>query len=188
LSRPDWTGRRLSQNSARGAIRPSPNSEATEHTINILCPIENERQERLISVREVDEAGAATLPIRFSLVLAHSENGYLLVFNQHRRVWELPGGFVDPGETPRQCAARELQEESGQSVGHLRWRAALEFFGPTGGTSFGALYSGDVLTMTPFAANSEIDAMGFWPATALPEDTSSIDRALVVCFGEEHGA
>lgn len=157
--------------------------QTVAHTINILCPIENERRERLISVREIDEANAATLPIRFSLVLAHSESGYLLVFNRRRRVWELPGGFVDSGETPRQCAARELLEESGQRVVDLRWRAALEFIGPTDGSHFGALYSGDVLTTTPFAASSEIDAIGFWPAAALPEDTSSIDRALVVSFG-----
>lgn len=153
------------------------------HAINLLCPIDNERRERLLSVREIDEASAATLPIRFSLVLALSESGYLLVFNRRRRVWELPGGFVDPGETPRQCAARELLEESGQRVIDLRWRAALEFIGSTGGTSFGALYYGQVLTATPFAANLEIDAIGFWPAAALPEDTSSIDRALVVCLG-----
>ncbi len=148
-----------------------------------ILPIENERRERLISVREIDEGYAATLLIRFSLIIARNENGYLLVFNKARRVWEMPGGFVDAGESPRQCAVRELNEESGQSVVELRWRAALEFYSPTHGTSFGALYSGDALITAPFTANAEIDAIGYWPAANLPEDTSNIDRALVACFG-----
>jgi ADP-ribose diphosphatase len=31
-------------------------------------------------------------------------------------IWELPAGLVDPGETPREAAARELEEELGFSV------------------------------------------------------------------------
>lgn len=153
------------------------------HSINVNCPIENERQERLIAVREIDEAGAAHLPIRFSLVIARREAAYLLVYNRIRRIWELPGGFVDAGESPRQCAVRELAEESGQHVIDLRWHAVLEFCSPGAGTSLGALYSGQVVKTAAFAGNAEIEAIGFWPATDLPEDTSSIDRALLAGLG-----
>jgi 8-oxo-dGTP pyrophosphatase MutT (NUDIX family) len=32
-------------------------------------------------------------------------------------VWVFPGGAIDPGETPTQCAARELREEAGIDLG-----------------------------------------------------------------------
>lgn len=31
----------------------------------------------------------------------------------NRTLWELPAGTVDPGETPRACAVRECEEETG---------------------------------------------------------------------------
>ena len=34
-------------------------------------------------------------------------------------IWEIPAGRLDPGETPEQCAARELEEEAGMRAGRL---------------------------------------------------------------------
>ncbi len=57
----------------------------------------------------------------FSLVVPLTEDrAILLVRNRHPspglRLLELPGGRIDPGETPRRAALRELEEETG-------WRA-----------------------------------------------------------------
>lgn len=143
--------------------------------------IENERGERLRAVRAIDEAAAAALPLAFSLVLGRSDAGYLLVYNRHRAVWELPGGFIDAGESARQCAIRELEEESGQRVTGLRWRAVLEIERPTG-TIHGALYCADIATVAPFAGSAETACAGFWPASGLPAGTSNIDRALIAYY------
>jgi ADP-ribose pyrophosphatase len=36
-----------------------------------------------------------------------------------RGLWEIPAGTLGPGEDPMQCAARELQEETGYKAGNL---------------------------------------------------------------------
>ncbi len=37
-----------------------------------------------------------------------------------RGTWALPGGRLEPGETPAQCGVREVLEETGLQVGPLR--------------------------------------------------------------------
>jgi mutator protein MutT len=61
-----------------------------------------------------------------ALVLLVDPQGAVLL--QHRdknapaspNQWSLPGGRLEPGETPEQAARRELLEETGLAVGELR--------------------------------------------------------------------
>jgi ADP-ribose pyrophosphatase len=48
----------------------------------------------------------------------------ILLIRQHRHaaggaILEVPAGKLDPGDTPEQCAARELEEEAGRKAGRL---------------------------------------------------------------------
>jgi ADP-ribose pyrophosphatase len=70
------------------------------------------------AIREVIEhPGAAG-------VAAFDDEGRLLLVRQYRypvgeALLELPAGRIDEGETPEQCAARELEEETGFRAGRL---------------------------------------------------------------------
>lgn len=48
----------------------------------------------------------------------------VLLLRQYRfatngTLWEVPAGKLDPGESPEQCAHRELEEEAGRRAGRL---------------------------------------------------------------------
>ncbi len=58
-----------------------------------------------------------------AVVVALSRARQVCLLHQHRhaaggRIWELPAGTIDPGETPPQTAARELREEAGVAAAH----------------------------------------------------------------------
>lgn len=51
--------------------------------------------------------------------------------------WELPGGFIDEGETPEEAAKRELREETGYEVDSLQ---SLGAFYPSFGSTNEKIY------------------------------------------------
>lgn len=52
------------------------------------------------------------VPCPLALVVMEVEEQILLGLNRWRESWELPGGMLEEGESPRQAAHRELREET----------------------------------------------------------------------------
>lgn len=48
-----------------------------------------------------------------AVLLRDEQDRFLAVKPNYRGHWLMPGGSLDPGESPRACAAREMQEEVG---------------------------------------------------------------------------
>ncbi|MFN0116005.1 MAG: NUDIX hydrolase [Paracoccaceae bacterium] len=49
-------------------------------------------------------------------VLVTRERGVLLLTRPHPPVWEMPGGAINPGESPAEAVGRETREETGREV------------------------------------------------------------------------
>lgn len=71
-----------------------------------------------------NEAGPATpkIDVRAAVI---SENKILLV-KERGDGWTLPGGWVDPGESPSEAAVRETKEESGYEVNAVKLMAIYD--------------------------------------------------------------
>jgi ADP-ribose pyrophosphatase YjhB (NUDIX family) len=70
--------------------------------------------------------------------LVRDPDGRLLVILRSQEpaagTWSLPGGRVDPGETPEQACIREVHEETGLVVVVRRHVGTVEREGPAGAT------------------------------------------------------
>jgi 8-oxo-dGTP diphosphatase len=124
-------------------------------------------------------------PLPAALTALWHDDRILLVFDRFRQSWELPGGRIDPGETPRQAAVRELREETGLQIEGLFFAGYARFvLGAERREEYAAIYVA-CLTETPdteisgFVPNGEISAICWWDGVeTLPGRTKVLDVVL----------
>ena len=59
-------------------------------------------------------SGPLAFPISVKGVVVRDET--VLLLRNEREEWELPGGKIELGESPEECLAREIEEETGWPV------------------------------------------------------------------------
>jgi len=137
---------------------------------------------RFVAFHEVAEQDIGSQPkLSYAVMMANTRKGVLLVLSRHRQVWELPGGLIDAGETPRAAAIRELAEESGCVAQQVRWRGVLEV--NDGSPHFGALLYCEVDAVAEDFSNAETVAIGYWRRDAAPAPLGHPDDAALRRFG-----
>ncbi|MEU7752824.1 NUDIX hydrolase [Micromonospora sp. NPDC049101] len=110
----------------------------------------------------------ADIPLTLALVVARYNGKTLLVLNRSRKEWELPGGMVEPGETPREAAVREFVEETGQTVPVISFVGAAKFrLMPDRRLEYSAVYVCGLVGRIPFVPNDEIADVRWWDGTEI---------------------
>ncbi len=135
---------------------------------------------RFVAFHEIPEIDAASHSLSYAVMMAHSGKGVVLVLSRFRKVWELPGGAIDPGESPRDAGIRELLEESGCVARETRWLGIVEV--DDGRPHFGALLYCEVDHVPEDFSNSETVAIDYWSAVAPPTPLGEPDEAVLRKF------
>jgi 8-oxo-dGTP diphosphatase len=121
------------------------------------------------------KAGHALLPLVYgSALIQDAEGRWLFQRRKDFDVWGIPGGILEPGESPAACARREAFEETGLVVRPVRLTAVLS------GPRHEILYpNGDRVEQTTFyfecaiaggslRADGESAALEFFPPDRIP--------------------
>ncbi|HEX2994245.1 MAG TPA: NUDIX domain-containing protein [Anaerolineales bacterium] len=83
--------------------------------------------------------------------------------------WSTPGGHLDFGETPEQCAVREVKEEVGLDVRDIRFRCVTnDVFEATGKHYITIWMDGKSTGEPSIAAEEEVAEIGWFAWNALP--------------------
>jgi len=77
-------------------------------------------------IRGTEEKMNSYEPIAGSFAVLNCAGKFLMCYNTWRKQWELPAGQREPNETPKECAIRELYEETGQLVNDLEFKGLLK--------------------------------------------------------------
>lgn len=114
-----------------------------------------------IVVSEEEMAGYTDLAGSFAVIFC--DGRVLMVYNKWREQWELPAGSREGDETAKECAVRELYEETGQSVSDLAFKGLLKLRKISDGRiKYNPVYAGNVVELEPFLKNDETSEMRLW--------------------------
>jgi 8-oxo-dGTP diphosphatase len=134
---------------------------------------------RFVALHEIPES-ALPASTRFAVMLARHADGVVLVFSRWRKVWELPGGLIDPGESARQCAVREFREETGGEAGEPEWLGCVEV--NDGSTHFGGVYRCTAREVPESFTSEETGGLASWARDRAPSPLGHADAALLNRF------
>ncbi|MBK4996626.1 NUDIX domain-containing protein [Pseudomonas sp. S37] len=72
-------------------------------------------------MKAMDSATARRKGIKLRATVIYRKDGQVLFVRKRNAKWNLPGGRVEPDETPLQAARREMAEETGLAFDELRF-------------------------------------------------------------------
>ena len=98
-------------------------------------------------------------------------DGHLLLVRNQRGFWSTPGGHLDFGESPAECAARETLEETGVQVSDIEFVAITNDVLPQLGRHYITIWMrATAPKLAPVIHDLvEIEAAGWFAPSALPE-------------------
>lgn len=141
----------------------------------ILLEHLNVKEEEIVNYENVTGAFA----------IVELDGQFLIGYNKWRQQWEFPGGGIEPGETAREAAVRELFEETHQRATELTFKGISRMQRPSGEFCYQAVFVGTIERLEPFVPSDE-DEMSEIMLWDMKQDIGYVDECdveLVKYFG-----
>ena len=126
-----------------------------------------------LNIKEDEIGNYENVTGAFAIVTVDGQ--YLIGYNKWRQQWEFCGGGIEPGETAREAAVRELFEETHQRAKKLVFKGVSRMQRPNGAICYQAVFVGSVERLEPFAVTDE-DEMSDIMLWDLKRDIGYVDE------------
>lgn len=102
-------------------------------------------------------------PLAGSYAIIQVRDEILFGYNRFRNRWELPAGRREGNETPKECAIRELFEETGQKVDHLSFQGIAKIKNLDKQIiKYNPIFYCKIDELSDFIPNEEMDRITLW--------------------------
>lgn len=119
-------------------------------------------------------------PLGGSFAVLTSLGKYLLCYNTWREQWEVPAGHREINETSKECAIRELYEETGQIVKDLDFKGLVKTKNLSNGKiKYNPVYFASINKLQPFLKNPETSKIFLWDLKEKIESVDEVDFAIL---------
>lgn len=113
-------------------------------------------------------------PLAGSYAIIQVRDEILFGYNRFRNRWELPAGRREGNETPKECAIRELFEETGQKVDHLSFQGIAKIKNLDKQIiKYNPIFYCKIDELSDFIPNEEMDRITLWD---LGRDIGPVDH------------
>lgn len=115
-----------------------------------------------IAENEINERDEYT-PITGSFAFIKCDGKYLIAYNKWRQQWEFPAGKIEQNETYKECAIRELYEETGQIVFNLEFKGVFKIYDRNKNqTRYRTAFFAEIDKIIDFNENNEMNKIMLW--------------------------
>jgi 8-oxo-dGTP diphosphatase len=118
-------------------------------------------------------------PLAGSYAVVRCEGKYLVCFHKERNQWELPAGGREAGESPKDCAIRELSEETAQIVHDMEFKGLIKMRKLQRDTIYFPVYFATLESLSPFEENLEMNKIMLWDLKEEIGRFDEVDRQVL---------
>ena len=145
---------------------------------------ENKSGQQLLEYKKITEKdlleSTEIRPVTGSFAFVRCDGKYLVAYNKWRKQWEFPAEKKEKGETYRECAIRELFEETNQKANGFQFKGVFKIYDKNkASVRYRVAYLAEIDHIDDFNENDEMKAIILWDLKSYIGCFDEVDKKML---------